>query len=181
MKTYDIFATFTGQASDGLQDVNGYIMSNTADEVGVTVVPYGTEYPAPLVTSSAPNQVPGITSGTPATITASQTVTGRTATTISGEGSGATFTYVSDGSGVITSIAADAAGTGYLENDHLSITTTAPHGSQTIKFRLVLGSNKASVSMELIHDAKAPAPFAVRQVQVNGTDDKSLLFLRERS
>ncbi len=181
MKTYDIFATYTGKASDGLQDVNGYIMSNTADEVGVTVVPYGTEYPAPLVTSSAPNQVPGITSGTPATITANQTVTGRTATSITGEGSGATFTYSSDGSGVITSIAADAAGTGYLENDHLSITTTSAHGSQTIKFRLVTGSNKASVTMELIHDAKAPAPFAVRQVQVNGTDDKSLLFLRERS
>ncbi len=180
MKTYDIFATFTGQASDGLQDVNGYIMSNTADEVGVTVVPYGTEYPAPLVTSSQPNQKDGITNGT-FTSDANATASARTSTTISGNGSGATFVYVFDANGDLDSIKADGAGTGYLEGDHLSITTTAAHGSQTIKFRLVKGSNKASVTMELIHDAKAPAPFAVRQVQVNGTDDKSLLFLRERS
>lgn len=180
MKTYDIFATFTGQASDGLQDVNGYIMSNTADEVGVTVVPYGTEYPAPLVTSSQPNQKDGITNGT-FTSDANATASARPATTISGNGSGATFVYVFDANGDLDSIKADGAGDGYLENDHLSITTTEAHGSQTIKFRLVLGSNKASVTMELIHDAKAPAPFAVRQVQVNGTDNKSLLFLRERS
>lgn len=180
MKTYDIFATFTGQASDGLQDVNGYIMSNTSSEVGVTVVPYGTEYAAPLVTSSAPNQLSGVTNG-PFTSGNNDTAGTRPATTITGNGSGATFTYAFDGSGNLSSITADGAGTGYLENDHLSITTTSAHGSQTIKFRLVLGSNKASVTMELIHDAKAPAPFAVRQVQVNGTDDKSLLFLRERS
>jgi len=180
VKTYDIFATFTGQASDGLQDVNGYIMSNAADEVGVTVVPYGTEYPAPLVTSSQPNQKDGITNGT-FTSEANATASARPATTISGNGSGATFVYVFDANGDLESIKADGAGTGYLEGDHLSINTTAAHGSQTIKFRLVTGSNKASVTMELIHDAKAPAPFAVRQVQVNGTDDKSLLFLRERS
>lgn len=180
MKTYDIFATFTGQASDGLQDVNGYIMSNTSDEVSVTVVPYGTEYPAPLVTSSQPNQKDGITNGT-FTSDANATASARPATTISGNGSGATFVYVFDANGDLSSIKADGAGTGYLEGDHLSITTTSAHGSQTIKFRLVLGSNKASVSMLLIHDAKAPAPFAVRQVQVDGTDDKSLLFLRERS
>jgi|TARA_R100000482_G_C5100611_1_gene135434 hypothetical protein len=180
VKTYDIFATFTGQASDGLQDVNGYIMSNTSSEVGVTVVPYGTEYPAPLVTSSQPNQKDGITNGT-FTSEANATASSRPATTISGQGSGATFVYVFDANGDLSSIKADGAGTGYLEGDHLSITTTSAHGSQTIKFRLVLGSNKASVTMELIHDAKAPAPFAVRQVQVNGDTDKSLLFLRERS
>ena len=182
MKTYDIFAVFTGQASDGLQDVNGYIMSNTADEVGVTVVPYGTEYPAPLVISSPPNQFDGLTSGTPQPITPGAVVNGRPATSLTGNGSGATFAYAStDPGGDIFLIFADTAGTGYLEGDHISITTTAAHGSQTLSFRLVTGSNKASVTMELIHDAKAPAPFAVRQVQVNGTDDKSLLFLRERS
>jgi hypothetical protein len=181
MMDFDLVATFTGQASDGFQDVNGYVMHATNSDIGAVMVPYGTEYPAPLVTSSAPNQVPGITSGTPATITASQTVTGRTATTISGEGSGATFTYVSDGSGVITSIAADAAGTGYLEGDHLSITTTAAHGSQTIKFRLVEGSNRAEVAITLVHDAVVPFPSAMREIKVTGTDDRTLLFMRKRS
>ena len=181
MKTYDLIKHTTSKATDGFQSANGYIMHNSTTDVDVEVVPYGTEYPAPLVTSSAPNQVPGITSGTPATITASQTVTGRTATTISGEGSGATFTYVSDGSGVITSIAADAAGTGYLENDHLSITTTAPHGSQTIKFRLVSGSNRAEVPVTLIHDRTNPVAFAVSEYKVLGSTDRVVFVLRERS
>jgi len=181
MMDFDLVGSFTGQASDGFQSVNGYVFNRDTFDIGAVIVPYGTEYPAPLVTSTAPNQVPGITSGTPATITASQTVTGRTATTISGEGSGATFTYVSDGSGVITSIAADAAGTGYLDNDHLSITTTSAHGSQTIKFRLVLGSNRAEVGVSLIHDQDGPFPSAVREVKVTGSTDRTLLFLRERS
>jgi len=181
VKTYDIFAGIYAQASDGFFTVNGYIMGNSTTEVEVTVQPYGTEYPAPLVTSSAPNQVPGITSGTPATITASQTVTGRTATSITGEGSGATFTYVSDGSGVITSIVADAAGTGYLENDHLSITTTPAHGSQTIKFRLVFDSNKVSLVATLVHDRTKPLAFPVKRVKVNGTTDRDVFFLRERT
>lgn len=181
MKTYDLFAGIYAQASDGFFTVNGYIMGNSTTDVSVTVVPYGTQYPAPLVTSSAPNQVPGITSGSPATITANQTVTGRTATTITGEGSGATFTYVSDGSGVITSIAADAAGTGYLDNDHLSITTTSAHGSQTIKFRLVSGSNRAEVLTHLVHDRTNPLSFAVSEVKVNGNDDRDVFFLRERT
>ena len=180
MKTYDIFATFTGQASDGLQDVNGYIMSNTADEVGVTVVPYGTEYPAPLVTSSQPNQKDGITNGT-FTSEANATASARPATTISGNGSGATFVYVFDANGDLESIKADGAGDGYLEGDHLSITTTAAHGSQTIKFRLVLGSNRAEVAISLIHDQDGPFPAAVREVKVTGSTDRTLLFLRERS
>lgn len=180
MKDYYLFDGIYAQASDGFFDVDGYIMTNANTDVEVTVNPYGTEYPAPLVTSSAPNQVPGITSGTPATITASQTVTGRTATSISGEGSGATFTYVSDGNGVITSIVADAAGAGYLENDHLSITTTAAHGSQTIKFRLVKDSNKAEVVLTLVHDRTNPLPFAVRRVKVNGSTDRDIFFLREK-
>jgi hypothetical protein len=180
VKTYDIFATFTGRASDGLQDVNGYIMSNTADEVGVTVVPYGTEYAAPLVVVNPPNQITGLTSGTPDPVTPNQQIFLRPATSLTGNGSGATFGYLVNVDGIIFTIFSDTAGTGYLEGDHISITTTAAHGSQTLSFRLVTGSNKASVTMELIHDAKAPAPFAVRQVQVNGNDDKSLLFLREQ-
>ncbi len=181
MKTYDLIKVASTKATDGFEDANGYIMHNSSSDVDVEVVPYGTEYAAPLVTSSAPNQVPGITSGTPATITASQTVTGRTATSITGEGSGATFTYVSDGSGVITSIAADAAGTGYLENDHLSITTTPAHGSQTIKFRLVTGSNRAEVPVTLIHDRQNPLGFAVREYKVLGDTDRTVMVLREHT
>jgi len=181
VNTYDLIKHDATQASDGFVTANGYIMHNSTTDVDVEVVPYGTQYPAPLVTSSAPNQVPGITSGTPATITANQTVTGRTATSITGEGSGATFTYVSDGSGVITSIAADAAGTGYLDNDHLSITTTSAHGSQTIKFRLVAGSNRAEVAVTLIHDRTNPLPFAVEEYKVLGSSDRTVFVLRERS
>jgi len=176
-----LFGRTSAVASDGFVTVNGYIYNATGVDFDIEVVPYGTEYAAPLVTSSAPNQVPGITSGTPATITASQTVTGRTATTITGEGSGATFTYSSDGSGVITSIVADAAGTGYLDNDHLSITTTSAHGSQTIKFRLVTGSNEAQVGMTFVHDQKGPLPFQVREYKNTTTNARQVFFLRERS
>lgn len=181
MNTYDLIGRKTLRDTDGFEEVNAYIMEQEHSESDVVVVPYGTEFAAPLVTSSAPNQVPGITSGTPATITASQTVTGRTATSISGEGSGATFTYVSDGNGVITSIKADGAGDGYLEDDHLSITTTAAHGSQTIKFRLVKGSNRAEVALKLIHDRTNPPPFAVREVKVDETTNTNILLLRKRS
>ncbi len=179
MKTYDIFEVFTGQASDGFRDVNGYIMSNTDTDVEVAVIPYGDEYAAPLVTSGPPNQLSGITNGTFASSN-NATAALRPATTISGQGSGATFTYLFDGSGNLSTIVADGAGTGYLEGDHLSITTTSAHGSQTIKFRLVEASNQAVASLQLIHDAKAPLLFPVRKVRIEGTDDKSVIFLREQ-
>ncbi len=181
MKDYDLFGRTSAVASDGFVTVNGYIYNATGVDFNIEVVPYGTEYAAPLVTSSAPNQVPGITSGTPDAITANQTVTGRTATSITGEGSGATFTYVSNGDGAITSIVADAGGTGYLENDHLSITTTSAHGSQTLSFRLVTGSNEAEVAVTFVHDQKGPLPFAVREYKNTTTDARQVFFLRERS
>ncbi len=180
MKDYDIIGTFTGQATDGFQDVNGYIMSNTTLDVEVRVVPFGTEFAAPLVTSSQPNQKDGITNGT-FTSDANATASARPATTISGNGSGATFVYVFDANGDLESIKADGAGDGYLENDHLSITTTAAHGSQTIKFRLVLGSNRSEQNVYLVHDRTNPLAFPVREARVNGSTDRTLFFLRERS
>ena len=180
MMDFDLVATFTGQASDGFQDVNGYVMHATNSDIGAVMVPYGTEYPAPLVTSSQPNQKDGITNGT-FTSDANATAAFRPATTISGQGSGATFTYLFDGSGNLSTLVADGAGTGYLEGDHLSITTTAAHGSQTIKFRLVEGSNRAEVTITLVHDAVVPFPSAMREIKVTGTDDRTLLFMRKRS
>lgn len=174
-----MFDGIYAQASDGFFDVDGYIMTNANTDVEVTVNPYGTEYPAPLVTSSQPNQKDGITNGT-FTSDANATAAFRPATTISGNGSGATFVYVFDANGDLDSIKADGAGTGYLEGDHLSITTTAAHGSQTIKFRLVKDSNKAEVVLTLVHDRTNPLPFAVRRVKVNGTNDRDIFFLREK-
>lgn len=180
MKTYDLFAGIYANAADGFFTVNGYIMGNSTTDVSVTVVPYGTQYPAPLVTSSQPNQKDGITNGT-FTSDANATAAFRPATTISGNGSGATFTYLFDGSGNLSTIVADGAGTGYLDNDHLSITTTSAHGSQTIKFRLVSGSNRAEVLTDLVHDRTNPLSFAVSEVKVNGDDDRDVFFLREHS
>ena len=180
MMDFDLVGSFTGQASDGFQDVNGYVFNRDNFDIGAVIVPYGTEYPAPLVTSSQPNQKDGITNGT-FTSDANATASARPATTISGNGSGATFVYVFDANGDLESIKADGAGDGYLEGDHLSITTTAAHGSQTIKFRLVEESNKAEVTITLIHDQDGPFPAAVREVKVTGSTDRTLLFLRERS
>ena len=180
MMDFDLVGIFTTQASDGFQDCDSYIMHNSTTDVEVTVIPYGTEYAAPLVTSSAPNQKDGITNGT-FTSDANATASARPATTISGEGSGATFVYVFDANGDLDSIKADGAGTGYLEGDELSITTTAAHGSQTIKFRLVKGSNEAEVDVQLIHDRLNPLPFPVRQCKVKGSTDRTILRLLQRS
>ena len=180
MMDFDLVGSFTGQATDGFQDVNGYIMSDSNFDFEVRVVPYGTEFAAPLVTSSQPNQKDGITNGT-FTSDANATAALRPATTISGNGSGATFTYLFDGSGNLSTIVADGAGDGYLEGDHLSITTTSAHGSQTIKFRLVLGSNRSEQNVYLVHDRALPLAYPVREARVNGTDDRTLLFMRKRS
>ena len=180
MKDYDLFGRTSAVASDGFVTVNGYIYNATGVDFAIEVVPYGTEYAAPLVTSSQPNQKDGITNGT-FTSDANATAALRPATTISGNGSGATFTYLFDGSGNLSTIVADGAGDGYLVGDHLSITTTAAHGSQTIKFRLVEGSNEAEVAMTFVHDQKGPLPFAVREYKNTTTDARQVFFLREHS
>lgn len=180
MKDYDLFGRTSAVASDGFVAVNGYIYNATGVDFDIEVVPYGTEYAAPLVTSSQPNQKDGITNGT-FTSEANATASARPATTISGQGSGATFVYVFDSNGDLDSIKADGAGTGYLVGDHLSITTTSAHGSQTIKFRLVEGSNEANIGMTFVHDQKGPLPFAVREYKNTTTDARQVFFLRERS
>jgi len=180
VNTYDLIGRKTLRDTDGFEEVNAYIMEQEHSESDVVVVPYGHEYAAPLVTSSQPNQKDGITNGT-FTSEANATASARTATTISGEGSGATFVYVFDANGDLESIKADGAGDGYLEGDHLSITTTSAHGSQTIKFRLVLGSNRAEVALKLVHDRTNPPPFAVREVKVDETTNTNILLLRKRS
>lgn len=179
MNTYDLIGRKTLRDTDGFEEVNAYIMEQEHNESDVVVVPYGDEYAAPLVTTSQPNQKDGITNGT-FTSDANATASARPATTISGNGSGATFVYVFDANGDLDSIKADGAGTGYLEGDHLSITTTAAHGSQTIKFRLVKGSNRAEVALKLIHDRTNPPPFAVREVKVDETSNTNILLLRKQ-
>lgn len=182
MNTYDLIKVTSTKATDGFQDANGYIMHNSASDVDLEVVPYGTEYPAPLLTPpSNINQFSGLTSGTPQPITPSALVFGRTATSLTGNGSGATFSYLADGDGDIYFIYADSAGTGYLENDHISITTTEAHGSQTLSFRLVTGSNRAEVPVTLIHDRPNPLDFAVREYKVLGTTDKAVMVLLEHT
>jgi hypothetical protein len=182
VKTYDLIKVAAVQASDGFQDANGYIMPNSTIDVDVEVVPYGTEYPAPLVLVNPTNQFDGLTSGTPDLITPGAVVYGRTATSLTGNGSGATFAYASnDPGGDIFLIFADSAGTGYLEGDHISITTTAAHGSQTLSFRLVTGSNRAEVPVTLIHDRQNPLDFAVREYKVLGTTDRTVMVLREHT
>lgn len=182
MKDYNLFGRTSAVASDGFVTVNGYIYNATGVDFDVQVVPYGTEYPAPLVLPPTQvNQFDGLTSGTPDPIPASRVISGRTSTSLTGNGSGATFSYVSNGSGNIDTIYADSAGTGYLEGDHISITTTAAHGSQTLSFRLVTGSNEAEVAMTLVHDQKGPLPFQVREYKNTTTNARQVFFLRERS
>lgn len=182
MKTYDLIKVVSTQASDGFEDANGYIMHNSTSDVDVEVVPYGTEYPAPLLLVNPPNQADGLTSGAPQPITPGAVVYQRPATSLTGSGSGATFAYASsDPGGNIFLIFADTAGTGYLENDHISITTTAAHGSQTLSFRLVTGSNRAEVPVTLIHDRPNPLDFAVREYKVTGTTDRTVMVLREHT
>jgi|TARA_Y100000015_G_scaffold16970_1_gene16327 hypothetical protein len=180
VKTYDFVKSTASQASDEFITANGYIMHNSTTDVDVEVVPYGHQYPAPLVTSSQPNQKDGITNGT-FTSDANATASARPATTISGNGSGATFVYVFDANGDLDSIKADGAGTGYLVGDHLSITTTSAHGSQTIKFRLVKGSNRAEVPVTLIHDRTNPLAFEVEEYKVLGDTDRTVFVLLEHS
>ena len=156
MKTYDLVQARSDQATDGFVSTNGFIMHSSTNDVDMEVVPYGHEYPAPLVTSSQPNQKDGITNGT-FTSDANDTAPARPATTISGNGSGATFVYVFDANGDLDSIKADGAGTGYLEGDHLSITTTSAHGSQTIKFRLVQGKQPRRGSRDSHSRPEQPA------------------------
>ena len=180
MKTYDLVKYRATNDADGFQDANGYIMHNSSTDVDVIVVPYGHEYAAPLVTSSQPNQKDGITNGT-FTSDANATASARPATTISGKGSGATFVYVFDANGDLESIKADGAGDGYLVGDHLSITTTSAHGSQTIKFRLVKGSNRAEVPVTLIHDRTNPLAFAVEEYKVVADTDRTVIVLLEHS
>ena len=180
MMDFDLVGSFSGVATDGFQDVNGYIMGDSTTDFQVRVVPYGTEFAAPLVTSGQPNQKDGITNGT-FTSDANATASARPATTIAGNGSGATFVYVFDANGDLESIKADGAGDGYLEGDHLSITTTSAHGSQTIKFRLVLGSNRSEQNVHLVHDRALPLAYPVREARINGTTTRTMLYLRKRS
>jgi hypothetical protein len=181
VKDYDLFGRTSAVASDGFVTVNGYIYNATGIDFDIEVVPYGTEYPAPLITVSPPDQTPGLTSGTFQPITPNALVTGRTATSLTGNGSGATFSYLADNDGNLFRIFASSAGTGYLEGDHLSITTTAAHGSQTLSFRLVPRSNEAKVGMTFVHDQKGPLPFQVREYKNTTTNARQVFFLRERS
>ena len=155
-------------------------MPNSSTDVDLEVVPYGYEYPAPLVVVNPPSQVPGLTSGTPDPVTPNQQVFLRPATSLTGNGSGATFGYLTNTEGAIYVIFSDTAGTGYLEGDHISITTTPAHGSQTLSFHLVAGSNRAEVPVTLIHDRPNPLPFAVSQYRVVGTSNKTVMTLTER-
>lgn len=154
-------------------------MTNTTADVEVRVVPFGNQYAAPLVTSSAPNQLTGVCNGT-FTSTALGTAANRPATSITGSGSGAQFTYLFGADGALSTLVCDAAGTGYLEGDMLQITTTADHGSQDIRFRLVKDSNKAELNVYLVHDRANPLAFPIREVRVNGTTDRTLLFLKKQ-
>jgi len=177
---YYLNGTYTVQASDGFQELptgSSYIASADDVDVEVTVVPLGTEFAAPLVTSPAVSQVAGVTNAPSYTGAASDT--GIAATNIDSEGSGATFSYAFDGSGVLTTLEADGAGTGYKEGDHLSITTTE---AVVINFRLVKGSNRAEVVVAF--DATQPCqflPFPVREVKVSGSTDRTILYARELS
>ena len=180
MSTYHLVGSFTGQATDGFTDVpGGYVMTTTTADVQVRFVPFGNHYAAPLVTSSAPNQLSGVCNGT-FTSTALAAAANRPATSITGSGSGAQFGYLFGADGALSVISCDTAGTGYLEGDMLQITTTADHGSQDIRFRLVKGSNRAELNVYLVHDRANPLAFPVREVRVNGTNDRTLLFLKKQ-
>jgi len=176
---YYLNGTYTGQFSDGFFELptgSSYIAHNADIDITLTVVPLGTEFAAPLVTSGV-SQVAGVTNAP--SYTGAAVGTGIAATNIDSEGSGAQFSYAFDGSGNLTVLAADTAGTGYKEGDHLSITTTE---SVVINFRLVKGSNRAEVLLEI--DASQPCqflPFPVREVRVSGTTDRTILYARELS
>lgn len=175
---YYLNGTYTVQATDGFQVLptgSSYIASAEDVDVEVTVVPLGTEFAAPLVTSLS--QLAGVTNAP--SYTGAAVGTGIAATNIDGEGSGATFAYAFDGSGVLTVLAADTAGTGYKEGDHLTITTNE---AVVINFRLVKGSNRAEVVVAF--DATQPCqflPFPVREVKVSGGTDRTILYARELS
>ena len=177
---YYLNGTYTGQFSDGFFELptgSSYIAHNADIDITLTVVPLGTEFAAPLVTSPSVSQVAGVTNAPSYTGTA--TGTGIAATNIDSEGSGAKFSYAFDANGVLVTLAADTAGTGYKEGDHLSITTTE---SVVINFRLVKGSNRAEVLLEI--DASQPCqflPFPVREVRVSGSTDRTILYARELS
>ena len=124
------------------------------------------------------NQVPGICNGTH-THTGAASGSGIAATTITGSGSGATFAYDFDTLGVLTTLTADGAGSGYKVGDKLSIDTTEGH---TIEFRLVEGSNAATVSVSMgAAKPNKPIPFPVSKMRVEGLTDRTVLFMDERS
>ena len=124
------------------------------------------------------NQLPGICNGTH-THTGAASGSGIAATTITGSGSGATFAYDFDTLGVLTTLTADGAGSGYKVGDKLSIDTTEGH---TIEFRLVEGSNAATVSVSMgATRPNKPIPFPVSKMRVEGLTDRTVLFMDERS
>jgi len=176
---YYLNGTYTGQFSDGFFELptgSSYIAHNADIDITLTVVPLGTEFAAPLVTSGV-SQVAGVTNAP--SYTGAAVGTGIAATNIDSEGSGAQFSYAFDSNGVLTVLAADTAGTGYKEGDHLSITTNE---AVVINFRLVKGSNRAEVTVEI--DASQPCqflPFPVREVRVSGSTDRTILYARELS
>jgi hypothetical protein len=178
---YYLNGSLTVQASDGFQELpvgSSYIASAADVDVEVTVVPPGTEYAAPLVTSSPPSQIPGISNGLP-THTGSASGTNIAATNLDSDGSGAQFSYTFDAGGVLTALVCDTAGSGYKVGDHLSITTNEAH---VINFRLVEGSNRAEVVVNF--DATQPCqflPFPVKEVKVSGTTARTILYGREHS
>jgi hypothetical protein len=124
------------------------------------------------------NQLPGICNGTH-THTGAASGSGIAATTITGSGSGATFAYDFDTLGVLTTLTADGAGSGYKVGDKLSIDTTEGH---TIEFRLVEGSNAATVSVSMgAAKPNKPIPFPVSKMRVEGLTDRQVLIMDQRS
>ena len=124
------------------------------------------------------NQVPGISNGTH-THTGAASGSGIAATTITGSGSGATFAYDFDTLGVLTTLTADGAGSGYKVGDKLSIDTTEGH---TIEFRLVEGSNAATVSVSMgAAKPNKPIPFPVTKMRVADSTDRQVLIMDQRS
>jgi hypothetical protein len=122
--------------------------------------------------------VPGISNGTH-THTGAASGSGIAATTITGSGSGATFAYDFDTLGVLTTLTADGAGSGYKVGDKLSIDTTEGH---TIEFRLVEGSNAATVSVSMgAAKPNKPIPFPVTKMRVADSTDRQVLIMDQRS
>lgn len=184
MNNWKLRHSFTGNATSDVQTVNGYLASGEDNDFAVTVVPDGKEYAAPLFISApsafgrVQNQLPGICNGTH-THTGAASGSGIAATTITGSGSGATFAYDFDTLGVLTTLTADGAGSGYKVGDKLSIDTTEGH---TIEFRLVEGSNAATVSVSMgATRPNKPVPFPVSKMRVEGLTDRTVLFMDKRS